>query len=135
MNAATAAGILGGEVRGTYVSSSKTNEDGSCQFVRSQSGLRGGLLIDVETMTDPASQFRGYLAKCEGTKTPLPAIGNEAIACTHSEKDGLRVDQVIGRVRDRVFNIKLSTTDHTLTANGLREKLKIAAEQVSGYLF
>ncbi len=135
LNAATAAGILGGEVHATYFSSSKTNDDGSCEFVRSPSSVHFQLQINVDTMTDPATQFRGRLAKCEGSKVPLPAIGNEAIACSRSENDGLRVDQVIGRVRDRAFNIKISTTDHTLTASGLREKSKIAAEQVSGYLF
>jgi hypothetical protein len=131
MNSATAAGIADGEVTGSFVSSSKSNEDGVCEFV----GVRTELRIVVETLSDAAGRFRAYAAKCEGIRTTLPAIGNEAVACSHTEKDGSRVDQVIGRVRDQIFNIRLSTMDHTLTVGGLREKSRLAAEQVSGYLF
>jgi hypothetical protein len=125
MNAATAAGIVGGEVKSSFVSS------GVCDFATVLTKLR----IVVETVSDAASQFRAYAARCEGIRAALPAIGNEAVACSHGEKDGLRVDQVIGRVRDKIFDIQLSTRDHTLTAAGLREKSKLAAEQVSGNLF
>lgn len=135
LNAATAAGLAGGKVLETFVSSSKTNDDGICRFVRAQPPLRTELLIDVETMTDRARQFGAYVGKCDSSKTSLRALGNEAIACSGIEKAGQHNEQIIGRVRDRAFAIKLTSTDPGLTTELLKVKARLAAEQVAGNLF
>lgn len=135
MNEATAAGILGGEVKGSFISASKDNDDGSCSFKRTQQSGQAELRIDVTTMTDHATQFAKYLAQCKGRRSPLTGIGNEAVVCSESGKDAMRIELVVGRVRERAFVITLRTSDHTLTEAGLRAKSLSAAEQVSGFLF
>ncbi len=135
MNAATAGGLLGGEVKGRFVSAGKDSDDGACEFIRAQQSVQAELQINVTTMTDRASQFPQYLAECKGQKTPLSAIGNEAVICTARDKQSNRVELIVGRVRDRAFIITLKTSDQALTDAGLRAKSVSAAEQVSGFLF
>lgn len=130
LNAGTAAGLLDGEVKETFLSASKDNDDGTCEFKRKEAELR----IEVTTMTGHATQFAQYLSQCKGSKSPLPGIGNEAVICTASDK-GTHTQTVVGRVRERAFVIILKTSGHTLTDAGLRAKSTTAAEQVSGALF
>jgi hypothetical protein len=111
LNAATADGVLGGEVA-SHVSGD------TCIFTRNSSELR----IEVQTVRLP------YKPNCSPSPTPLNAIGNEAVAC---EKPGS--DQVAGRVRDRAFYVRLTSNDLSRTA--LREKARSVAEQVAGILF
>lgn len=59
---------------------------------------------------------------------PLNAIGNEAVACaTHGR------EQVVGRVRDQLFTIRL--TMKGFNEEAISEKGRLVAEQVSGNLF
>ena len=111
LNAATAAGVLGGDVK------SQITED-SCLFAHGSSELR----IEVKTVNLP------YKPDCSPNPTALRAIGNEAVAC---EKPGS--DQVAGRVRDRAFFVRLTSNDFSRIA--LREKVHSVAEQVAGILF
>jgi hypothetical protein len=135
LNAATAAGVVGGPVHSSFVSSNKDDSDGTCQFVGQQQTSKTELRIEVETMTDRPRQFNSYLARCGSKSTHLPATGNEAVECTRTSKDGQQTEQIIGRVRDRAFVIQLSSNDPARTADLLREKARVAAEQVSGFLF
>jgi hypothetical protein len=129
LNAATAAGIVGGPVSGTYTASSKTADNGSCQFIGNQSSGQAELGIDVETMAHPQTQFSRYLAKCDSIGEPIKAIGNEAVACSPASN----VELIVGRVRDRVFIIRLNLADST--AQVLRRKATDAAELVAGNLY
>lgn len=111
LNAATAAGVLGGEVT--------VNVRGdTCLFARGASELR----IEVKTVNLP------YKPNCAPSPVPLKAIGNEAVIC---ESDGAQ--QVAGRVRDRAFFVRLTSND--IASPALREKARSVAEQVAGILF
>jgi hypothetical protein len=101
LNRATAAGFLGGPV--TQV---------SCSF------SRGSVELRIETGRD----FESYASTCRSDAVPLKAIGSEAIACR-----GEAWEQVVGRVRDQAFLVRITTND--------REKVRKVAEMVAGSMF
>jgi hypothetical protein len=76
-------------------------------------------------MPSPATDFPSYLARCHSPSEPLKAIGNKAVACSDEG-----AEQVIGRVRNRAFIIRIKTP-----GRDLREKSRKVAEQVAGILF
>jgi hypothetical protein len=117
LNAATAAGVLGGEVQMTVT-------EGSCEFVRQENSLR----IEVRPTNAPHAQ-------CVSPAEPLKAIGNEAQACAYHGKPGWVAEQVVGRVRDQAFLVRISTRDQSAAPKVLREKARKIAEQVAGILF
>jgi hypothetical protein len=134
LNAATAGGVLGGAVSAAITHSGKNRADITCDFVRKES-VEGELRIEVETMSEPKTQFASLAAQCGPTRTPLKAIGNEAAVCTLDAKNGRRSEQVIGRVRDQAFIICITTNDRAATQSSVREKARSVAEQVAGTLF
>jgi hypothetical protein len=162
LNAATAGGVLGGAVTvsvthanphppniqpanvksGTGPMSANpsgssyagnTVDDSDCAFHR-QPPVVGELRIQVRTMSEPAKAFVAYTARCGARGTPLRAIGNEAMVCDLNRKNSLS-EQVVGRVRDRLFVIDLSVKDPSITQGVLREKAETSAEIVAGNLF
>jgi hypothetical protein len=116
LNAATADGVLGGEVT-SHVTGNL------CVFAHASSQLR----IEVQTVSLP------HKSKCEPNPTSLKAIGNEAFACSIDGKNGTISEQITGRVRDRAFFILL--TSNNIVRAALREKARSVAEQVAGILF
>jgi len=130
LNAATAGGALGGPVAMT-VTRAKAGDDATCNFVRRDGSLQFELRIEVETMPSPAKDFASYTARCHSVAVPLKAIGNEALACS----DGQHAEQVVGRVRDRAFLVRVSTSDPSSQPSALRDKARKVAEQVAGILF
>ena len=120
INAGTAGGILGGAVASKVIRQ-------NCEFKH-----HGGetLIIDVETMADPRTQFTKYLSECKSKPVPLKAIGNEAVTCS-AKHAGL----AIGRVRDRAFVIRVTANDHGATKEALESKAEEAARHVAGNLF
>jgi len=135
LNAATAGGVLGGEVTEMSVKRAKTADDAACTFVRRQASLVLELRIEVETMTAPARDFASYTARCRSAVVPLSAIGNEAVACSDDNGQSGRAEQVVGRVRDRAFIIRIGTSDRSARSEPLRDKARDVAEQVAGILF
>jgi len=129
LNAATAGGVLGGTVAVT-VARAKTGDDANCIFIRHDGSLALELRIEVETMLSPAKDFPTYTARCHSASVALKAIGNEALTCS----DG-HAELVVGRVRDRAFLVRISTSDHSAQAGTLREGARKVAEQVAGILF
>jgi hypothetical protein len=117
LNAATAAGVLGGEVHMTL-------SQGSCEFVHQETSLR----IEVGPANAPHAQ-------CGSPAEQLRAIGNEAQACTYQGKPGWIAEQVVGKVRDQAFLVRISTKDQSAAPKILREKARKIAEQVAGILF
>ncbi len=117
MNAATAAGLLGGPVE------IKIGNSIECEFERRQSHT-STLRIEV-----------GNTHKCGSNTIPLKAIGNEAVACGEEGKNGERLESVVGRVRDQAFFIRIATKDRSATPASLLEQVRSAAEQVVGNLF
>jgi hypothetical protein len=163
LNAATAGGVLGGTVTATVTrpspkppevqpanvasaygpmsaNASATSysgyrvDDSDCNFDR-QPPATGKLQIQVRTVSEPAKAFVSYTAHCGTRGAPLKAIGNETITCEIHEKAGRLSEQVVGRVRDRVFVIDLRITDRSITQDVLREKAQTVAEIVAGNLF
>ncbi len=65
----------------------------------------------------------------------LKAIGNEAPACPYQGKQGWIAEQVVGRVRDQAFLVRMGSDDPSADAKVLREKARDVAEQVAGFLF
>ena len=124
LNAATAAGVLGGPVNATVSRTNKNADDANCDFIRQEGPLVHNLRIEVGTMI-----------QCPRNATPLRAIGNEAVACSYDGKNGQLAEQVVGRVRDRAFLIRTSTNDRSVQPSVLREKARKVAEQVAGTLF
>jgi len=127
LNAATAAGVLGGSVTANVTQT-------ACEFVRRDDPSKSALRIEVETMASPR-EFTSRAAHCGSGTEALKAIGNEAVACTHSEAKGRMAEQVAGRVRNQAFLVRVSTDDRGATPAGLREKARKVAEQVAGFLF
>jgi hypothetical protein len=106
-----------------------------CVFTyHTESGLRE-LRITVVQSKGPEQTYSAHLSLCGSGGTALLGIGNEAIACI-TNKNG-RSGEVIGRVRDNVFTILLSTTasEPSTSRDLLMQKLGLVAEQVSGNLF
>jgi hypothetical protein len=135
LNAATAAGVLGGAVTDMTVKRAKTADDASCTFIRRQGSLVMELRIEVETMTAPAKEFTAYAARCRTATVPLQAIGNEAVACSDDNAPTGRAEQVVGRVRDRAFLVRIGTSDRSARSEPLGDKARDVAEQVAGVLF
>jgi len=163
LNAATAGGVLGGAVSATVsqanahapklqTANAKSSagplsanpsvtgyagngmDDSDCSFVR-QPPSAGSLRIEVRTMSKPAREFALYTARCGPHAVPLQAIGNEAFACDRKEKSGQLSEQVVGRVRERSFVVRLSMNDASISQSLLREKAQKVAEMVAGNLF
>jgi hypothetical protein len=135
LNAATAAGFLQGPVVTTLMHTTRNKDDVTCKFVRRNGHIVSGLQIKVETMKDSAHEFGAYTAQCGSDTAPLRAIGNEALVCSLHEKKSHISEEVVGRVRDRVFIVRMSSNDHSTSQGALREAARGISEQVAGILF
>jgi hypothetical protein len=163
MNAATAGGVLGGMVIATVshpntdVSNVHTanarsgagptsaaasaatylkvgTDDSDCSFILQPGPVAAELRIKVRTMSDPKKEFASYTSQCRAKQTPLKALGNEAFACTLDGNAPRITDLLVGRVRDRVFIMRLSTNEPA-TESTVGERLRRAADIVAGNLF
>lgn len=127
LNAATVAGVLGGTVKVTVTQT-------SCEFVRLDGSVESSLRIEVETLTT-SGEFASRVAQCGSGAEPLRAIGNEAVACTYAGKKEQTAEQVVGRVRNQAFLVRVSTSDRSAATKELRENARKVAEQIAGFLF
>jgi hypothetical protein len=153
LNAATAAGVLGGDVQMTVTvppqadADKATDQDGYstpeqrfnrpdalCEFSRKADSGMYTLRIDVKTMSDPAKQFASFLALCGGPAPALRGIGNEAVQCVMKNDPSMGHEQVIARVRERAFVLTISRPA-TPVGNGLSDDTRNIAEQVAGSIF
>jgi hypothetical protein len=94
--------------------------------------------ISVETVKDPHARVMSMAKGCKQPQEVLPAIGNEAYICTTEHGKEAVAERVVGRVREQVFAILISTTgkaDAILSTQDLKGRISIASEQVSGNLF
>ena len=121
LNPATAAGVLGGAVQTTVTAS-------SCEFVRRAGPQEALLRIEVTAANLPH-------AHCPPGAEALKSIGNEAVACAYKEKAGWVAEQVVGRVRDQAFLVRIAVNDRSAGDATLRRKARDIAEQVAGILF
>ncbi len=86
-------------------------------------------------MTNTAGEFASFLEKCGAAPTPVRGIGNEAVACTLPDKSGRRSEQVVSRVRNRAFLVRIESSDKSVSTVSLRETVEKTAEQIAGILF
>jgi hypothetical protein len=110
----------------------------ACRFVYHDATASRELRITTEQVQDPGQAMTSYKAHCSGESSPLQAIGNEAVMCAADSKGQANGEQVIGRVRDQVFTITITTSarnDHSMSRDDLKEKVRNIAEQVAGALF
>jgi len=110
----------------------------TCNFEFKTTGGVRTSTINVETVQDAHAQLMSMAKGCKEPQEVLPAIGNEAYICTTEHGKGAVVERVIGRVRDQVFTILISSTgkrDFILSTQDLKSRISIASEQVSGNLF
>ena len=121
MNAATAGGFLGGAVRVTVTPT-------SCEYVHREGASEATLRIEVAPVSAPH-------AHCGPGAESLKAIGNAAQACAFEGKTGWTSEQVVGRVRDRAFLVRLATHDPGASRKTLRQNARDAAELLAGFLF
>jgi hypothetical protein len=138
MNEATASALFGGGAVGAY-SPPVSNHPAECTFTETDTVATRVLKISVEiAQGDSHAQLINSEVVCGSKSVPLKAIGNEAVACAIEGGTDLRGVRALGRVRDQVFEILITTTrsdDPILAHEELRIRIKTAAEQVSGNLF
>lgn len=155
LNAATAAGVLGGNVEMTvtepvdpgpvkgvgtamYPDQMRMDRfDVSCEFSRKVDSGVYSLRIQVKTMNDFSKEFPALVAQCTGTTIALKAIGNEAVQCVMKIGSDEGHEQVIARVRDRAFVLTLThaIAAHAANGNPLSDEARNTAEQIAGSLF
>ena len=138
MNEATASGLLGGEAVGTYQAASGPKQAATCTFTQQNDGVTRILVIQVTTTADATERIRTIEKTCTSDALPLQAIGNEAVECTSDERGSRPGEQVVGRVRDQLFMIRITSSsknDTILSRSALKSRTSSAAEQVAGNLF
>jgi hypothetical protein len=137
LNEATAAGILDGNATGLYVAATP-DKPGSCTFTEIASGETHQLIIVVEVAASPHQRMMALEHACTSPSEPLAAIGNEAVHCAAMPRGKPHGELIIGRVRDQVFTIAITSTaknDPVLEPHELAMRSQTAAEEVSGNLF
>jgi hypothetical protein len=135
LNEATAGGFLDGAVRSTVTHTTKNPDDANCEFILRNGPTTMVLRIDVETLAKWPADFAPYVARCGQQAEPLKAIGDEAVVCSLDGKKREVSEQVIGRVRDRAFTVRITFNVDGKNRDVMREKAKRVAEQVAGFLF
>ena len=137
LNEATASELVGGDAVGSFVAGK--DKPSVCTFTQNDGKVTRTLQISVGIAADPHSSYLSTLqADCRSTAAPLKAIGNEAATCAIDRGKAVMGERVLGRVRDQVFTITISTSmkeDPVLTPAALKMKISLAAEQISGNLF
>jgi hypothetical protein len=131
MNAATAAGALGGEVQATMTRSDK-DASYTCRFTRAGSELT----IEIGTLATPGQFARFADNACQGGRdiAPLKAIGNQTIVCSLGMNHEV-VEKAVGRVRNQTFIIRFGAADNAADTKSVRSKTTALAELVAGNLF
>jgi hypothetical protein len=109
-----------------------------CSFEYHDPTASRELRITVEQAQAPDQFMKTREELCRSTAIPLQAIGNEAAACKVSGEGSSSGELIIGRVRDQIFSVRLTSNannDRALVVEGLRDKAQNIAEQVAGALF
>ncbi len=78
-----------------------------------------------------------YESKCTASGLALKGVGNEAILCA-SDTDKSSGESVVGRVRDNIFTVTITTgrgDESQAVRDALADKAEEIAKQVAGILF
>jgi len=137
INEATASGLLGGDAVNEFTEAS-AGQPAVCTITQAGAGFTRTLRITVEVVPDTHVRWQTAAQACGKNAASIQAIGNEASMCPLDNHSAGLAELVVGRVRDQLFTITLSTTlkdDLILTRMSLKEKIYTASEQVAGNLF
>jgi hypothetical protein len=136
LNDATASGFLNGPV--TLDLETAPDDQNICVFTNLKTAKDYSTLrIMVQPLQDVNYAIASHKSLCTSAPVALKAIGNEAVSCS-ADVGYSRGEQVIGRVRDRLFIVTVSSTiaqDPSATRQQLQEKARTIAEQIAGALF
>jgi hypothetical protein len=137
INEATVSGLLGGAAVGE-VSEAAAPQPTVCTFTQQNAGVMRTLRLTVEIAAEPHARLETVAQVCGSDASPIKAIGNEAMECSADDRKGGAGEFVVGRVRDQVFTITITSTlkvDPILNREALKARIYTAAEQVVGNLF
>jgi hypothetical protein len=135
LNIATASGVLNGPA--TLALQQPATDDTICVFQYQNQHTVYSLQIEVRAHQDISKGLKSQQSNCTAPGTPLQAIGNEATLCADDQRS-LHGDAVIGRVRDSIFRVSVSTSarnDPAMPRAALEQKARDVAEQIAGSLF
>src|SRR5271168_1395733 len=136
LNDATASGFLNGPA--TLDLETAPGDQSICTFTNLKTAKDYATLrILVQPLKDTCKAVASHESQCTSAPTALKAIGSEAVSCS-ADVGYSRGEQVIGRVRDRLFIVTVSSTmaqDPAMTRQLLQEKARNIAEQIAGALF
>jgi hypothetical protein len=135
LNVATASGVLDGPA--TLTLQQPAADETVCVFRYQNRNTVYSLQIEVWAHQDIGKGLTVQESDCTAPAIPLRAMGNEAILCTDDRKS-VRGDAVIGRVRDSIFRVSLSTSarnDPAMPRDVLEQKTRETAEMIAGSLF
>lgn len=136
LNDATASGVLNGPA--TLALETAPGDQSICVFTNLKTAKDySALRIMVQPLADVTKAVASHESLCTAPAAALKAIGNEAVSCS-ADVGYSRGEQVIGRVRDRLFIVTVSSTiaqDPLMTRQLLQAKARMIAEQIAGALF
>jgi hypothetical protein len=136
LNDATASGVLSGPV--TLDLETAPDDQTICTFTNLRTAKNySALRLMVQPLKDTTNAIAPHESQCTSSPMAVKAIGNEAVSCS-ADVGYSRGEQVIGRVRDRLFIVTVSSTmaqDPMMTRQLLKEKARMVAEQLAGALF
>ena len=138
LNAATAAGVLGGAPSVEVINPGVST--GTCVFQLQNGATKDTLRVTVnrtEHPEDAGKALRSHELSCSVPGAPLKGVGNEALLCVSNTRTS-RGELVVGRVRDNIFTVAISIgsgEDSESNRAALSEKAELIAKQVAGSLF
>jgi hypothetical protein len=91
-------------------------------------------VANVEHAERAGEEMKSYAGGCSAPKSALKGVGNEAVLCA-SDTKAAHGELVVGRVRDRIFTVAISTATGDYSEAALAEKAEAIARQVAGALF
>lgn len=114
--------------------------DTVCTFTPQQGESGAELQITVLTLTNIHEEYKHYAEMCKNDATSMRAVGNEAEECSSRGANNMRVEKVVGRVRNRAFILSWTipnpeTGPNALSQETVREKMRNLSEQVAGSMF
>jgi hypothetical protein len=136
LNDATASGFLNGPV--SLDLESAPDDQRICTFTNLKTAKDYATLrIMVQPLKDTSKAVESHESQCTSAPAAIKGVGNEAISCS-ADVGYSRGEQIIGRVRDRLFIVTVSSTmaqDPMMTRQMLQEKTRNISEQIAGALF
>lgn len=109
--------------------------DATCDFTKHQDAVFRELRIEVRAITGPKDELARRTAHCNTKPMALKGVGNEALACNVDHQKGRLTEQVVARVRDRIFVVQLRADAAWVPPDVLLAKACTLAEEVAGNLF